>query len=235
MKRKPERYAGEREYSRVYEKKRRRRHPLYSVWCGMKGRCFNPKNPWFSRYGARGITVCERWAKSFAAFLEDMGPRPVGHTLDRIDNNGNYEPGNCRWASAGEQSRNRITSRLITIDGETRTATEWAWVANINPETIFQRIRLGVTGGALLQPSRQMRAYAHDHSGCVPAAKYRELERVLGDLREERGDVWRERCEKALAYFAERRHAASAWDMANILEGESPFAPRTDADTPPER
>lgn len=81
--------------------------PEYSVWRGMKQRCLNPKASYYADYGGRGIKVCEKWANDFGEFYKDVGPRPSSqHSLDRIDVNGNYEPGNVRWATAREQARN---------------------------------------------------------------------------------------------------------------------------------
>jgi len=83
------------------------RSRTYLAWSNAKARCSNPNHPSFSHYGARGIVMCERWRASFEAFLEDMGAVPDGLELDRIDNDGNYEHGNCRWATRSEQCRNK--------------------------------------------------------------------------------------------------------------------------------
>lgn len=88
----------------------RLRDPTYLSWKGMKARCNNPNNPKYHRYGGRGIRVCDSW-RVFENFLEDMGPRPTGMTLDRVNNEGNYEPGNCKWSTRSEQALNRNPPR----------------------------------------------------------------------------------------------------------------------------
>lgn len=113
--------------------------PLYSRWRAMNSRC-NSGNP---NYGSRGITVCERWL-SFEAFSEDMGPSFLeGLELDRIDNDGNYEPGNCRWASRVQQQRNRRNNHRVAINGRTMTLADWEEETGIKANTILTRIRRG--------------------------------------------------------------------------------------------
>jgi len=85
--------------------------PTYLTWQGMKGRCLRKTDSAYHRYGARGITVCARWRDSFEAFLDDMGERPEGLTIDRIDNDGHYEPGNCRWVTPKQQMTNQRPRR----------------------------------------------------------------------------------------------------------------------------
>lgn len=84
-----------------------RHSPLYPIWVQMNQRCKNPRNRGFKNYGGRGISVCERWRKSFSDFVSDMGPRPEGLTIERKNNDGNYEPLNCKWATHKEQSNNQ--------------------------------------------------------------------------------------------------------------------------------
>jgi hypothetical protein len=116
----------------------------HNAWMGIIDRCGNPKATFYRNYGGRGITVCDRWLKSFEAFYADMGPRPFADAqIDRIDNDGNYEPGNCRWATRTLNARNKRNNRLLTHDGHTRTLAEWSEVTGIKAPTIRKRIGYG--------------------------------------------------------------------------------------------
>ena len=111
----------------------------YSTWRAMLDRCENKTYREYPDYGGRGIKICERW-HDFNNFYADMGERPEGTTLDRIDNNGNYEPSNCRWATAKTQSNNRRSNTLITYNGRTQTLQQWADETGIYSGTISMRI-----------------------------------------------------------------------------------------------
>ncbi len=117
-------------------------HPLYRTWYGMIDRCHNKDCPAFKNYGHRGISVCQRWRDSFWDFVSDVGGRPSErHSLDRFpDNNGNYEPGNVRWATAKQQGRNTRFNRIVTANGESLTATEWAERIGISREALRRRL-----------------------------------------------------------------------------------------------
>ncbi len=120
--------------------------PEYYAWSDAKGRCYR-KTKWnYERYGGRGITMCERWLNSFANFLADMGLRPSPeHSLDRFpNNNGNYEPGNCRWATRKQQVRNRRSNQLVSFNGETHLLIEWSEMLGIPYKTLFARRRYGM-------------------------------------------------------------------------------------------
>jgi len=118
--------------------------PTYGSWNSMVKRTTDPKQRDFRYWGGRGISVCERWLNSFEAFFSDMGERPDGCSLDRIDNSKGYEPGNCRWATAIEQSRNTRKNRILTIDGVSRCLAEWAEHPKASKYTTIQsRLLLG--------------------------------------------------------------------------------------------
>ncbi len=111
----------------------------------MVARCHNPGASDYGRYGGRGVTVHVPWRESFEAFLAEVGERPHGTTLDRIDSHGDYEPGNVRWATPREQARNRRTARLLSFRGRTQSLIEWSEETGIRRVTIAARLRKGWT------------------------------------------------------------------------------------------
>lgn len=115
----------------------------YRSWVSMLARCRNPALKTWNNYGARGISVCSRWQGNYLNFLEDMGERPPGTTLERNDVNGGYHKDNCRWATAKEQSRNKRVSHRITIRGQEKTLVEWSEVSGLNTTTILGRLSRG--------------------------------------------------------------------------------------------
>lgn len=117
----------------------------YKSYNNMMRRCYNPNLPHYVRYGGLGITVCKRWRDSYLNFLKDMGERPDGMTLDRIDSKGNYNKKNCRWATPTEQGRNKKNNRFLTLNGKTATLAEWAPIVGIDQDTLSWRATRGWT------------------------------------------------------------------------------------------
>lgn len=119
--------------------------PEYGVWQAMVQRCTNPNNQAFHCYGGRGITVCNRW-REFLTFYADMGQRPSAeHSIDRINNDGNYEPGNCRWATREVQDQNTSRIRRLEVNGITRTIAEWSKATGMPRSAIWSRLNMGWT------------------------------------------------------------------------------------------
>jgi hypothetical protein len=119
--------------------------PTYNSWLAMKSRCFNESNNVYHLYGGRGITVCDKWL-NFEGFFEDMGYRPEGTTIERINSDRNYEPGNCRWATAQEQANNISTNHRIEYNGQTKTLAEWSRDGSVvNQFALSKRLSRGWT------------------------------------------------------------------------------------------
>lgn len=118
--------------------------PLHKVWASMRQRCANPRDPNYYRYGGRGISVCKRW-DDFTLFLSDMGPCPGGGSIDRRDNDGNYEPLNCYWATGCAQQRNTRRNRHLTAGGRTMLQTDWDRELGGSSSTICRRLQSGWT------------------------------------------------------------------------------------------
>ena len=133
-------------------------------WTEMKRRCLSPHRRGYKNYGGRGIKVCDRWLRGdgaktgFHCFLEDMGERPsLQHQLDRIDNNGNYEPANCRWATRQEQMMNRQRTIKVELNGEQLSIAEAAEKTGLTTSALYTRLRKGLTGADLFKPLRVTR------------------------------------------------------------------------------
>lgn len=139
------RYNASGKHSRSRLKDGRSLHPLYGTWFQMISRCKNPSQNHYDRYGGRGIKVCEEWHDfwNFVKWSDSVGGRPKGYTLDRIDNDGNYEPSNCRWADWRTQTTNKSSNVFVEYNGVTKTIIEWAEDFKIHPHTLQNRIKRG--------------------------------------------------------------------------------------------
>lgn len=125
-------------------------HPLYSTWQGIKRRCLNKNSHSYHRYGGRGIKICDAWINNFHQFITDMGEKPIGYSIDRIDNDGNYEPNNCRWANRKDQQKNRKIVNKIIIENIEYFAFEIAQQYGFKTDTIIRRAKTAKTFAELV-------------------------------------------------------------------------------------
>lgn len=125
------------------------------TWCSMKQRCLNKNNPEYRNYGGRGVTVCKRWMK-FENFLSDMGERPAGKSIDRINNNLGYSPKNCKWSTSLEQARNKRSNTIVKFNGETKVITDWEKELGLGRELVRARLKRGWTVYEALKTSAKM-------------------------------------------------------------------------------
>jgi len=133
-------------------------HELYPTWRNMIDRCYNLKSSSYKSYGLRGITVCESWRNSIQAFLTDMGERPPGYTLERVNVNGNYESSNCKWIPFRLQARNRRSNRMVEYKGEIKPICDWAKQFGKDYRSIICRVERGwFEEDALEKPIRQLK------------------------------------------------------------------------------
>jgi DNA-directed RNA polymerase subunit RPC12/RpoP len=137
-----------------------RQTPEYRIWTHIKSRCLNSNVPEFKSYGGRGISICDQWIDSFENFISDMGNRPSPHhSIDRINNNGNYEPSNCRWATQETQANNTRKNKKIEINGEKKKDAECAIEAGLNSQIVYKRQKRGHSGVNLVLPRRELMVF----------------------------------------------------------------------------
>ena len=129
-------------------------HPLYSVWTNMKYRCIKPNHKRYHDYGGRGIEICDEWLNSFHQFVSDMGERPDGFELDRIDNDKGYCKENCRWIDSKTNKRSRRNTRWVSINDKEYTLRDLSEEYNISYDTLIWRWRTGIRGKDIIKPSR---------------------------------------------------------------------------------
>jgi hypothetical protein len=140
------------------QKLRLRHTREYECWASMKGRCLTPSCTGFEDYGGRGIKVCDRWLHDFGAFLKDMGPRPLSHSIHRLDNDGDYTPENCKWATAAEQAREKRSNVYLEFGGERLIKADWARRFGMSRWSFREQLNKGRTLAELVAAHKLPRA-----------------------------------------------------------------------------
>ena len=178
---------------------------MASTWANMIERCYNPKASSYYWYGERGIKMCERWQSSVANFIADMGlPPTLTHSIDRIDCNGDYEPSNCRWATAAEQNNNTRRSKLITWNGKTQSVRDWAKEYDIGARGLSERLRRG---------------WDMEKSLTAPGRLSFDLE--LADRRERNNELWKSKGKLYSARSKQKRgHRLSTAEQQAVQEDQ---------------
>lgn len=139
----------------------------HRVWKGMRNRCLNPRHHTFKNYGGRGISICKRW-DSFTRFLKDLGSSPSHkHSIDRINNNGDYKPSNCRWADRSTQMKNKRNSRMLTLHGKTMNMVDWSIETGLHYDAIRERLNNGWPIERALDPKWKKPARTHCANGHI--------------------------------------------------------------------
>ena len=135
-------------YIEIGSKGGRSNSRLYNIWLHMKGRCYRKSDDHYKHYGSRGITVCDEWKNDFKAFYDWSMSNGYSDdlTIDRINNDGNYEPSNCRWVTMKEQCNNRTSNVVLTIDGKSHNIKKWSEITGIKYHTIYARVKRGLNG-----------------------------------------------------------------------------------------
>jgi hypothetical protein len=182
--------------------------PEYSAWGAMKGRCSNPKYDNYHNYGGRGITVCEEWSNSFTQFFKDLGPRPEGCSLDRIDVDGNYEPGNVRWGTEEEQCNNRTNAQMITHNSKTQTIAQWARETGLSTGLLYSRLYRGWPPEMILDP------FISNERTHVKLSRRARL--VTHNGKTQTISAWAK--ERGMAYSCLLYRLDNGWDVARALE-----------------
>lgn len=148
--------------------------PTYNSWKAMKQRCLNSRHIAYKRYGGAGISICPQWNDDFSKFVKDMGERPTGTTLERINNALGYFPENCKWATRMEQSSNTRQNVIVDINGQRKTLSQWSRDENIGVTTLHYRLRCGISGIALIDHDLDQGKYQKRKTHCPAGHKYTE-------------------------------------------------------------
>lgn len=176
-----------------------RDNPLYSTWAGMRQRCLNSSLAAWKDYGGRGIRICQRWLDSFEDFVDDMGERPIGCSIDRIDVNGGYEPGNCRWATRKQQAQNKRNTVNFDWNGEQLCLCEICRRENVCYEIVRASVRKGIPLKEAVLKTKGYRFKEANDPFIVPRIKLRSAERINSN----------ERIQDALDWCSKRKRLLS--------------------------